>query len=417
MQAAQESFLQNAILLHAAQMPRRLLRVAHPRRHAGKPVAAQLLKHRLDMKDTDPQRKSKVKVAKRVLYVLTLLAVAASLLPLLETEAWWIRALDFPRLQLGIISLLTLAVLAALFERRSVADYTAATALLAAVVCHAWKLAPYTEMHADLALQVADCPPDSQLTVLSANVQMSSHSADHLLRIVREADPDLFLALETNERWDLELSVLTNRMPFTVQHVNSNYFGIHLFSRLPLLNPVVRFFSNDEIPAILSGVRLPNGGEVRFIGLHPRPPRVGETLAHRDAQLMSAALAAREAAPPVILAGDLNAAPWEPVMRRLLRLGALLDPRIGRGYFATFRATSWLESWPLDYVLFQDRIALRKFEVLPAFGSDHYPVLSVLCIRPDAAALQSAPRSTPHDLEAAAAVIRRGRAPQPDSEH
>lgn len=39
---------------------------------------------------------------------------------------------------------------------------------------------------------------------------------------------------------------------------------------------------------------------------------------------MSAALAAREEGPSVVLAGDLNAVLWERTVWRLLRLGQLL---------------------------------------------------------------------------------------------
>ena len=124
---------------------------------------------------------------------------------------------------------------------------------------------------------------------------------------------------------------------------------------------------------------------------------------------MSAALAAREEGPSVVLAGDLNAVLWERTVWRLLRLGQLLEPRVGRGYWATYSTSSWFVSGPLDYILFQDRIALRTFEVLPAFGSDHYPILGVLCLAPEVAALQSAPPVAPNDLQEALTAIQRGR--------
>jgi endonuclease/exonuclease/phosphatase (EEP) superfamily protein YafD len=206
-------------------------------------------------------------------------------------------------------------------------------------------------------------------------------------------------------------------MPYRVHHITKNYFGIDLFSKFPLIDSEVRFFSGENVPAILTRVRLPSGAFVRFFGIHPRPPHVGQTSADRDAQLMWAALAARQAGPPVVLAGDLNSVPWERTVWRLLRLGRLLEPRVGRGYWASYNTHMWLVSWPLDYVVFQDRIALMQFEILPAFGSDHYPIFGVLCLAPEVAARQPAPPLAPNDLQEARTAIQRGRSAETHPPH
>ena len=51
--------------------------------------------------------------AAALILVLLALAALASFLPLIETKTWWIRFLDFPRLQLATSLLLLLAVRAA----------------------------------------------------------------------------------------------------------------------------------------------------------------------------------------------------------------------------------------------------------------------------------------------------------------
>lgn len=177
----------------------------------------------------------------------------------------------FPRLQIGIISLVVLTAMLILFRKRHPADYAAVVILLSALGYHAWKLVPYTALYSTMAVGVEQCASGSELKVLSANVQMTSHNPDTLLQIVRRADPDLFLALETNERWDRALAVLSGQMPYKVQHITSNYFGMHLFSEFPLVDPEVRFFSDQNVPAILTRVRLPSGAFVRFFGIHPLP--------------------------------------------------------------------------------------------------------------------------------------------------
>ena len=88
-----------------------------------------------------------------------------------------------------------------------------------------------------------------------------------------------------------------------------------------------------------------------------------------------------------------------------MRLGGLLDPRVGRGLYPTYDAQSWIKSWPLDQVLHQPGFTLLDIEVLGEVGSDHDPFLASLCHRPEAAALQPPPQPLPNDLEEARASL------------
>lgn len=230
---------------------------------------------------------------------------------------------------------------------------------------------------------------------------------------MRGVDPDLFLAMETNAWWDGRLAGLRDRLPHGVRHVphTHGFYGMHLFSRHELVEPRVEFPFDASTPMVSTGVRLPGGGTVFFQGLHPRPPLWSQPATLRDAQLLSAALDARASALPAVLAGDFNAVPWARVVRRAARIGGLLDPRVGRGLHPTFDATRGpLVSWPIDQVLHQGGFALLAFRVLPAFGSDHYPVLADLCLGQGAAAKQAAPALAAGDIEEARAAIAAARA-------
>jgi hypothetical protein len=81
------------------------------------------------------------------------------------------------------------------------------------------------------------------------------------------------------------------------------------------------------------------------------------------------------------------------------RVGGLLDPRVGRGYFATYDAESPILAWPLDHILFQDAIGLLGLSSLPNVDSDHYPVMAELCLAPDMAARQAGPAEEAGDRE------------------
>ncbi len=323
----------------------------------------------------------------------------ATFLALWPTNMWWVRMTDFPRLQYAIaigVVLLVLALAGRLPDRFRTA---LAGLLLAALAYNAVKLAPYLP---EATGDATACAPEREFSVMVANVKLENYHAAELLEIVRERDPDLLLALETTEWWDRQLAELSDEMPHSVARITGSYFGIHLMSRLPLASTEVVVPVGQNTPAILSTITLPEGDEVRFLGIHPRPPHPGQSSVGRDAVLMWAGFKAASVDRPMVLAGDLNAVPWERTVERMQRIGGLIDPRRVFGFQPTYDAHSWWMAWPLDQVLHTQGVAVTDMEVLPGFGSDHYPVEVTLCHRP---AEVPSPEPHPGDLDRARAII------------
>lgn len=302
--------------------------------------------------------------------------VALSCLPYVETNRWFVRMADFPRLQL-LVAVGGMAVAAALaLRRRRLLASLVTAALVAAAVAHAvtlWPFRPGGEVFVD------SCEPGRTLSVLVANVLMENRRADALLAAVERERPDLFLALETDRWWDEALTPAAQRLPHRLQQIGGHHYGIHLFSRLPLVDPDIRHFAAQDVPALVTGVTLPAGETVGFVGLHPRPPHPWQSATGRDAQLYAAAFLMRESRRPTVVAGDLNATPWETSIERMRRIGGLVDPRRGYGYLATYSAQSWWRWWPLDHVFYQAGFATMSLARLGDVGSDHFPYLARLC--------------------------------------
>jgi endonuclease/exonuclease/phosphatase (EEP) superfamily protein YafD len=315
-------------------------------------------------------------VVAALLVLATIALSLASFGALIETNIWWLRMTDFPRLQylIGLVVVLVLIAVARPVHGK-IRLGLAALALLA-VGYNAVKLFPYFVPNDSPELA---CEEDEGFVVMVANVKKGNRSADELIRLVENQGPDLFLALETDDWWDAQLAVLDGQMPHKAQRITGGFFGMHLFSRLPISKTEVIFPVEQDAPAILTDVELPSGNKMRFMGLHPRPPHPGQPSTGRDAQLMWAALRAQESDLPALIAGDLNAVPWEASIERLQRIGGFVDPREAYGYHATYDAQSWWMSWPLDHVLHQSDLSVTSLEVLPDFGSDHYPIEATLC--------------------------------------
>jgi endonuclease/exonuclease/phosphatase (EEP) superfamily protein YafD len=286
-------------------------------------------------------------VLRFLLLLVALLGFAAAALPALPVDTWWVRFLDYPRTAVParLPALLPFAALAAFFRPGSRGRLAGAAALVllgAGLAIQAVVLAPFL-LPAMLGwpeptVPAGSCPAGNRLRLLEVNVQMTNERDGRLLDMVREVDPDVAWFQETDARWEEELAPLAVTMPFSVTQTLPNYFGVHLFSKLELRDAQVHNLTASRDPSVFASVVLPTGGAVRLYAVHPRPPQLWQGTAERDAQLMAASLAMRGDAEPHVLLGDLNAVPWEGMVRRVLLLGNLADPRTGRGFLATWNA-------------------------------------------------------------------------------
>jgi endonuclease/exonuclease/phosphatase (EEP) superfamily protein YafD len=323
-----------------------------------------------------------------ILYLIGLICIAATLLPLSRHEVWWIRACDFPRLQIVAASL---GVLVVLVVAGAMADPVGQLLALALLGCIAYQLAvilPYTRLWR-VEIPASRTPPDNRtLSLLVVNVLMSNREADRLLALVRTHAPDLVLALETDHWWCDRFEQLEGYACRLVRPQDNTY-GMLLLSKLELVEPELRFLLKPDVPSVRTGLRLRSGEVITLHGLHPEPPSPTEadSSAPRDAELVLVAREAAEADRPTIVAGDLNDVAWSHTSRLFRRISRLLDPRIGRGMFNSFHADYRLLRWPLDHVFVSGDFLLRDMRRLPAFGSDHFPIL----IRVDHAAAATEP--------------------------
>lgn len=334
----------------------------------------------------------------------------ATFLPLIETNVWWIRFLDYPRLQFALLTLVLVALYLGLRRRPGRSELVAIIGAMAALGYQAYKLHPYSRIVEPAVVSQSICPDAQVVRVMAVNVKRRNESAEAFLTQVVETEPDLLLVMETDAWWDERLTVLDDLFRHQIQSIpeDNAFYGMHLFSRLELISPEFRFFFGADTPTAVTRVRLPGGEIIGFIGLHPKPPLGwSQPTTMRDAHLLQAAILAREWDASTILAGDFNAVPWERTTRRSMRIGELLDPRVGRGLLPSYDAESYLISWPLDQILVQPQFTLLDIETLPDFGSDHLAVLATLCH--ETTVVQRAPGLRADDLAEAEASIAAAR--------
>ena len=311
----------------------------------------------------------------------------ATLLPLLRQTAWWIRVFDFPRLQIVaalVLSSLLLALLSPAHPPAPVLGFLAA--VLAAIGYQSTRIWPYTRLHRK-QVQDSQRPPtddDNHVSILVTNVLMYNRDASRCLGLIRQYQPDVVLAVETDDWWLSQLVLISPDYPYTCHAPLPNTYGMLVFSRLPLVDFEIRYLLEADIPSFHGRVMLRNGVQAALHFMHPKPPAPQEskTSTRRDAELLVVGRAIQHHDGPTIVAGDLNDVAWSHTSELFRRLARLLDPRVGRGLLPTFHADYQLLRWPLDHVFHSAHFRLQRLERLPHIGSDHYPIYIRLSYEP-----------------------------------
>lgn len=301
-----------------------------------------------------------------------------TLLPLLPYDDFWIRGFDYPRLQLVFILLLASVLWLVSNKDWDNYDYLIGGLLLAALGFQAALMIPYSPIYRVQSIAAQQpVTEETSLSLMVCNVLQTNDEYQKVIDLTLERSPDILITLESNQAWQDKLHAGLNKdYPHRVNVPLENLYGMHLFSRVELMNPEVKYRIKDDIPSIEATVELGNGEEIDLYFLHPMPPSPSETYAStgRDAELAQVGMEVKEKGRTAIVAGDMNDVAWSHSSRLFQRLSGLLDPRQGRGLYATFHADHFWARWPLDHVFHSTDLALVEIERQPYIGSDHFPM-------------------------------------------
>ncbi|MFK7891267.1 MAG: endonuclease/exonuclease/phosphatase family protein [Granulosicoccus sp.] len=314
------------------------------------------------------------------------LLLVATLLPLSVRREWWIRSMDFPRVQIVALCIGWLFVSILFIQTLSPLMLTSGVVVTTVLLYQCHWIYPHTPLH-DVevqALQWERKPATPVIKILSSNVLMTNRQAEPLKKLVLEHKPDILVTLESDQWWQDELDTL-NQFPHRIACPLDNLYGMHVYSRFELLNSQIHYRVEDDKPSMSMQVRINKHNDVAMHVMHPAPPAPGENAesTERDVELIMLARELQGHTQPTIVAGDLNDVAWSATTRLLRQISGLHDPRIGRGVFNTFHAHFRFIRWPLDHVFVSSHFRLIDLQTLPDIGSDHFPLLAELALAND----------------------------------
>jgi endonuclease/exonuclease/phosphatase (EEP) superfamily protein YafD len=313
---------------------------------------------------------------------LVLLLALVTLLPLLPVGFWPVRLCDFPRVQFGglaIVGLLGGCVWV------SFKGYESEPLILASIllVIAGWQFShvlPFTPLEKkELPDATSADHSRPQTSVAVVNLQFDNKSKNQVVDQLAELQVDLLLLIEVNQAWQDQLSRLAEQYPFRVGVVLEEGLGIYLWSKIPLVDPEVRYLVTRDRPSVFCKLQV-DQRMVHFVGVHPTPPGLrieGKEERHdsriRDAELVLIAKeVAKEQHVDWLITGDFNDVAWSHTTRLFKRLSGLKDPRVGRGLYTTYHAKHPLMRFPIDQVFISPNSRILAIQRFHPPGADHF---------------------------------------------
>lgn len=227
------------------------------------------------------------------------------------------------------------------------------------------------------AYVVVQLPPraargiETDCTIVFWNAAVANESmragADRLLSL----DADIVVLAEFSPAWATELAALDDSYQWRFVAPREGPDGMAIWSRFPLIEPrAVQPDTTWQRPVLFTKVEHP-AGDFDLVAVHPTAP-IGPA---RQVRFDAVDGALHDLGSRVVVVGDMNRTPW---MRGLRRLAKREDLRLAGSLGPTWPRQISPLGLPLDQILVSPVIAVREFDRLPFWGSDHRPVVAQL---------------------------------------
>ncbi len=227
-------------------------------------------------------------------------------------------------------------------------------------------------------------PAAPSLRVMSYNLLSTNESYSEVIDYIEATNPDLVLLHEASRPWEVALE--SAGLDYEVIRPRSEQL---IFGTLVLVRAddptVVSYGFAEAQPRAVSIVYRPRGWPepIEILSTHPLAPTEAGRARLRDAQLAFAAEWAASRVGALVVVGDFNATPWSWPFRRLMESAELINSQAGFGLQPSFPTQSnFLLRVPIDHLLYSDSLLVLDRRLGPAMGSDHYPLVVDLQLRP-----------------------------------
>ncbi len=303
---------------------------------------------------------------RRLGYLLAGALILATYAPFFDGCSWWLELFAHFRPQYCVLLALA-ALISFVWERRLLA-----LALLFHSGLNLAVISPYLVQPEEGQEQAK-----ASLRILLFNFNQKNTRYDDVIDFVKEHSPDVALFIEAGTEWGERLAELKAQMPYAVEHIRDDNFGIALYSRTELKHGRIEFIGEVQRPTVFADISLA-GTKITLVGTHPVPPGSAYSSRMRNDHLLRLADKLSQQRYPVVFAGDLNVTPWSTYYRQFVGRSGLINAARGRWLFWTWPTALPPLAIPIDHILFSGHLRTKSLTKGPALGSDHFPLVADL---------------------------------------
>ena len=217
---------------------------------------------------------------------------------------------------------------------------------------------------------------ENTLKIALFNVLTKNKKYSELKQQVNEQKPDIIILQEVDDIWLENIQELKNDYPYFLEHSRLDNFGIALYSKIPLIEPKIEDWTDNEVPVITAEIKL-YGKVLKIYGVHTLPPTGSEYFKVRNEMLAKIIELSNDSnVHKFIFAGDLNTTVYSVSYKKYITSSNLKDAQIlAKTMKGTWNAKHFpFLRIPLEHVLISPGLKVQAFEVGKNFGSDHLPV-------------------------------------------
>lgn len=218
----------------------------------------------------------------------------------------------------------------------------------------------------------------NEIKAIAFNVEGINTNYAGTRAFVEQEAPDIAMFCECTEQWSAELRDLTNQLPYRFRN---EAMTIEVFSRYPFSRTNV-FNYGPERGFNLLAISLDGQHEFGFVATHTYPRHwLGNQGFRWRTETLEKGLGKvlNDFTIPFLVMGDLNASPWSPAYKHMIKSSGLRDARRGHGLLVTQHGHGSITKWlwrPIDHCLYSPGIEVTNLSTGPDLNSDHLPIIA-----------------------------------------
>ncbi|MCO4780781.1 MAG: endonuclease/exonuclease/phosphatase family protein [Candidatus Cloacimonetes bacterium] len=219
-------------------------------------------------------------------------------------------------------------------------------------------------------------PLPHKVNVFVANVNTANDQYDAVIDQIKSKNAQVVGLIEVSKKWLRKIQEIEKNYPYNYKHPRDDNFGLALYSKYPIEQPLVVNFGNSQAPSIVAIVKTTPA--IQFVLTHTLPPLNTDYSNRRNNHLKGLAQAS-STKERLIIGGDFNITPYSADYKSFLVESKLKNSRQGFGV---------LPSWgpmfltiPIDHFFTSQDVNTHQMEVLSANGSDHLPIYAEFSYR------------------------------------